>query len=130
MTFFRYSIPRRPNTLIYVCVSRVEWSFSGAESRVQLPESCVHCPESSVQISESSVQSPQSSVQHPAHRVQCQESSVQTPASYSCVQKPGLLVCLFITDIILKRKYEIKKISNFDLFNTCPSLIQVSGNRE
>ena len=66
-------------------VQRSESSVQSPASRVQRPESCVQRPASRVQRPESSVQSP--------------ESSVQSPASSSCVQSPGIPVCLISCDI-------------------------------
>ena len=67
-----------------------QWSAS----RVQRPESSVQRPGSNVQIPESSIQSPASRVQRPGSSVQGPESSVQSPASNSCIQSPGIPVCL------------------------------------
>ena len=76
-------------------------NFKVLTSTVQRSASGVQCREFSVQGSESSIQSPMSrvqrpgsSVQSPASRVQCPESSVQSQASNSCVQSPGIPVCL------------------------------------
>ena len=71
------------------------FSVRSSASRVQRPEFRVQRPESKVQRPESNVQCPECSVQSP-------ESSIQSPASNSCVQSPGIPVCLvFIHSFIL-----------------------------
>ena len=53
---------------------------------------------SSFQCSERSVQPPASTIKSPASRVQHPESSFQSPASNTCIESPGILVCLNKSD--------------------------------
>ena len=88
---------QRPEFSVHSLTSRVQSPTSRVQrpaSRVQLPESSVQSPASRVQSPESRVQRPESRVQLPESSVQSPESSVQSPASNSCVQSPGIPVCL------------------------------------
>ena len=84
-------------------VSRVQ----SPEFSVQSPASRVQRPESSVQSPASRVRRPESGVQSPAFRVQRPGSSIHSPASSSCVQSPGVPVCLFFTHSFQVRNYGI-----------------------
>ena len=98
-----------------ICVTR-------KTSRVQRPESSIQSPVSSVQRPESRVQHPKSSVQSPACRVQRTESSVQSPESNSCVQSPGIPVCLisihFLFRDICVNMAHVSNRLKFDTFFT------------
>ena len=76
-------------------------SVQSLVSRVRRRGFSLHGSESSVQSPESRVQRPESRVQRPASRVQRPESSVQGPTSNSCVESPGIPVCLHFTCIFL-----------------------------
>ena len=56
--------------------------------RVLRPGSSIHCQAFGAQY-------PEPSVQGPASQVQCPECRSQSPASNTCVQNPGIPVCLF-----------------------------------
>ena len=74
-----------------VLTSPVEHSMSGVQRR----QCNIQGSGSSVQSPASKVQRPASRVQSPASRAQLSESNVQSPTSNSCVQSPGIPVCLF-----------------------------------
>ena len=92
-------------------------SVQCSASRVQSPASNVQSPASSVQRPECSVQSPASRVQRPASRVQRPESSVQSPVFNSCVQSPGIPVCL--TVLLFDRISQFTYSIDFLMFSVC-----------
>ena len=76
--------------------SKIVSSAQSPTSSVKSPAHGVEYPVSRVQYPESDVEGSVSSIQSPASRVQHPESSVQSPKSNSCIQSPGIPVCLLI----------------------------------
>ena len=98
---------------------RREFSVQGMQSSVQSPASRVQHLESSGQSPASRVQHLESNVQSPPSRVHRPESSVQSPASSSCVQSPGIPVCLYILYSNLRKKQAFSFSKRNCYTNTC-----------
>ena len=122
VSYFR--VIKKLSSLFFVCriiqVSFQLWehniraalkiSVQCSASRVQSPASNVQSPASSVQSAASRVQRPESSVQRP-------ESSVQSPVFNSCVQSPGIPVCL--TVLLFDRISQFTYSIDFLMFSVC-----------
>ena len=119
-----FPVIKKLSSLFFVCriiqVSFQLWEHNtraALKISVQCSASRVQGPASSVQSPASSVQRPECSVQSPASRVQRPESSVQSPVFNSCVQSPGIPVCL--TDLLFDRISQFTYSIDFLMFSVC-----------
>ena len=119
-----FPVIKKLSSLFFVCriiqVSFQLWEHNiraALKISVQCSASRVQSPASSVQSPASSVQRPESSVQRPASRFQRPESSVQSPVFNSCVQSPGIPVCL--TVLLFDRISQFTYSIDFLMFSVC-----------